>query len=84
MRKILCAVIFLTVALLAGCTVPKIVHEQLNVNSAELLAVNHKLTSQCTLLVTTTLTPSTWWSIVAPVRKVTSTVECKHSDIFED
>ena len=81
-----CAALMLAAAVvvLAGCSTPAIVHEQLQLNAAELLDVNEKLTSGCSHIVTTTQTPSSWWSWVAPVRQVTSSVECKHSDIFND
>lgn len=62
--------------LLAGCTAPAIVHEQLNYNAHEMLNSDHKLTPFCTEIVTVTKTPSSWWSVVAPVREVRTTLAC--------
>jgi uncharacterized lipoprotein YmbA len=69
--------VIIVALLMAGCTTPAIVGEQLNLNAAELLDVNDKLRSDCRIVTTVTQTPSSWWSWIAPVRQVTSTVECK-------
>ena len=62
--------------LLAGCSTPAIIPTQLGVNSTQLIKSSDKLIGQCIAVVTTTQTPSSWWSYVAPVRQVTSQVEC--------
>jgi hypothetical protein len=69
--------VLLMALLLAGCTTPAIVVDQLDRNATELLDVNDKLRGDCRIVTTVTQTPSSWWSWVAPVRQVTSTVECK-------
>ncbi len=71
----------LLAVLLAGCTTPAIVADQLQRNATELLAVNDHLSGDCMALETVTRTPSSWWSWVAPVRQVTTTVACTYRSI---
>lgn len=63
-------------ALLAGCTTPAIVSDQLGRNATEMLHADRNLHPGCFVITTTTKTPSSWWSYLAPVRKVTTTLEC--------
>ena len=66
----------LPLLLLAGCTAPAIVHEQLNFGAHEVLHIDKNLHRGCLEIVTVTKTPSSWWSVVAPVREVRTTLEC--------
>jgi hypothetical protein len=68
--------VMLALLWLGACSTPAIVGQQLDRNAAEMLNVDEKLLNDCVVITTVTQTPSSWWSWVAPVRQVTTTLEC--------
>ena len=71
------AIVLAAALLLSACSTPAIVGDQLGYNASEMLEATPNLRRDCRTVTTVTQTPSSWWSWVAPVRQVTTTLECQ-------